>query len=299
MSVIVHPLTAVNDSPSYTADDYRHAVNPLMLPSDGSSFDGVQGVRYGSPSPLSKIDGLTVTIKPHCGTVSPWTGAGVYTYCITSETTVDIADSTNNYKIAVVVEDPSQSHGTVPRGKLQVFSAGTPDLNIPGLVIAKVSAGSVSDAAPMVRNSSVVVVGSVAQLDDIRVADGQEAVVLADDSHHVYADGKWRDSVETIHETWLGGEIDVVYGQSSCLVQVSNVKIGEGSWDHAIWPSVIRREYRPVFELSTPLSVNNGGSVTGLLSVDSDGHVIVKNMGASGSGDSRRGCICWPTRKQW
>ena len=299
MSVIVHPLTAVGGSPTYTADDYRHAVNPLILPSDGSSFEGVQGVRYGSPRPLSTIDGLKVTVKPHCGTVSPWTGLGGYTYCITSETTVNIADSTNDYKIAVVVEDPSQTHGTVPRGRLQVFTAGTPDSDIPGLVIAKVSAGSVSDTAPMIRNSSVIVVSSVDQLDGIRVADGQEAVVLADDSRHVYSDGRWRDSVETIHEDWLSGEINIIYGQSSCLVQVSNVRIGNDSWAYATWPSTIRSEYRPAVELATPLSVDNGGSVTGLLSIKSDGRVIVKNMGASGSGDNRRGNICWPTRKQW
>lgn len=299
MSVIVHPLTAMNGSPTYTADDYRHAVNPLLLPSDGSSFNGLQGVRYGSPRPLSTIDGLKVTVKPHCGTVSPWPGTGVYTYCITSAMTVNIADSTNDYKIAVVVEDPSQAHGKVPQGQLRTFTAGTPDSDIPGLVIAKVSAGSVSDAAPMIRNSSVIVVDSVAQLDDIRVANGQEAVVLADDSRHVYADGKWRDSVETVHEGWLGGEINIIYGQSSCMVQVSNVRITNGSWDYAIWPSTIRSEYRPVVELAAPLSVDNGGSVTGLLSVKSDGRVMIKNMGNNGSGDNRRGCICWPTRKQW
>lgn len=299
MSVIMHPLTAVNGSPTYTADDYRHAVNPLMLPSDGSSFDGVQGVRYGSPRPLSTIDGLKVTVKPHCGTVSPWAGAGGYTYCITSAMTVNIADSTNDYKIAVVVEDPSQSHGDVPRGRLRVFTAGTPDSDIPGLVIAKVSAGSVSDVAPMIRNGSVIVVDSTARLEDIKVAEGQEAVVLADDSRHVYTGGKWHDSVEVIREDWLGGEIDVIYGQSSCLVQVSNVRLGKGSWDSAVWPSVIKSEYRPVVELSSPLAVDNGGSVTGLITVNSDGRVIIKNMGSAGSDDNRRGNICWPTKKQW
>lgn len=299
MSVIVHPLTSLKGSPTYTADDYRHAVNPLMLPSDGSSFDGVQGVRYGSPRPLSTIDGLQVTVKPHCGTVSPWPGAGGYTYAITSDTTVDIADSTNDYKIAVVVEDPSLAQGSVPRGRLQVFTAGTPDSDIPGLVIAKVLAGSVSDVAPMIRNDSVIVVNSVDQLDDIGVVEGQEAEVLGDGSRHVYVDGKWRDSVETIHKEWLGGEINVIYGQSSCMVQVSNVRIENGSWAYAIWSSTIRSEYRPVVELTAPLSTDNGGSTTGLLSIKSDGQVIVKNMGGSGSGDSRRGSVCWPTRKQW
>ena len=105
MAIIMHPLTAKNDTPTYTADDYRHAINPLLVPSDGTAFNGLSGIRYGSPSPLVTVKGLTVTVKPHCGTISPWDGLGAYTYAITTNTTVQLADSTNNYKIAVTVED--------------------------------------------------------------------------------------------------------------------------------------------------------------------------------------------------
>ena len=124
MAIIMHPLTAQNGSPEYTADNYRHAINPLILPSDGTAFNGLSGIRYGSPSPLVTVSGLTVTVKPHCGTISPWNGLGAYTYAITTNTTVQLADSINDYKIAVTVEDPSQSHGTTPRGKIEVFTAG-------------------------------------------------------------------------------------------------------------------------------------------------------------------------------
>ena len=133
MAIIMHPLTAQNGSPEYTADDYRHAINPLLVPSDGTAFNGLSGIRYGSPSPLVTVSGLTATVKPHCGTISPWDGLGAYTYAITTNTTVQLADSTNDYKIAVIVEDPSQSHGTTPRGQLKVFTAGTPDSNINGV----------------------------------------------------------------------------------------------------------------------------------------------------------------------
>ena len=156
MAIIMHPLTAKNGSPEYTADDYRHAINPLLVPSDGTAFNGLSGIRYGSPSPLVTVSGLTATVKAHCGTISPWDGLGAYTYAITTNTTVQLADSTNNYKIAVTVEDPSQSHGTTPRGQLNVFTAGTPDSNINGLVIAEVNAGVVSDVAPMIRNSAIL-----------------------------------------------------------------------------------------------------------------------------------------------
>lgn len=194
MAIIMHPLTAKNGSPEYTADDYRHAINPLLVPSDGTAFNGLSGIRYGSPSPLVTVSGLTATVKPHCGTISPWDGLGAYTYAITTNTTVQLADSTNNYKIAVTVEDPSQSHGTTPRGQLKVFTAGTPDSNINGLVIAEVNAGVVSDVAPMIRNSAILMARDLTQLNTIDAVDGQEAVTMADNAHYVRNDGAWKSS---------------------------------------------------------------------------------------------------------
>lgn len=191
MAIIMHPLTALNGSPEYTADDYRHAINPLLVPSDGTAFNGLSGIRYGSPSPLVTVSGLTVTVKAHCGTISPWDGLGAYTYAITTNTTVQLADSTNDYKIAVTVEDPSQSHGTTPRGKVEVFTAGTPDSNINGLVIAKVNAGVASDVAPMIRNNAILMARDLEQLNTIDAVDGQEAVTMADDARYVRNGGKW------------------------------------------------------------------------------------------------------------
>lgn len=198
MAIIMHPLTAKNGSPEYTADDYRHAINPLLVPSDGTAFDGLSGIRYGSPSPLVTVSGLTATVKAHCGTISPWDGLGAYTYAITTNTTVQLADSTNNYKIAVTVEDPSQSHGTTPRGQLKVFTAGTSDSNINGLVIAEVNAGVVSDVAPMIRNSAILMARNLEQLNTIDAVDGQEAVTMADNVHYVRNDGAWKLKRKTI-----------------------------------------------------------------------------------------------------
>ena len=194
MAIIMHPLTAKNGSPEYTADDYRHVINPLLVPSDGTAFNGLSGIRYGSPSPLVTVSGLTVTVKPHCGTISPWDGLGAYTYAITTNTTVQLADSTNSYKIAVTVEDPSQSHGTTPRGKVEVFTAGTPDLNINGLVIAKINAGVASDTAPIIRNNAVLMARDLNQLNTIAAMDGQEAVTIADNAHYVRNGGAWKSS---------------------------------------------------------------------------------------------------------
>ena len=204
MAIIMHPLTAKNGSPEYTADDYRHAINPLLVPSDGTAFNGLSGIRYGSPSPLVTVSGLTATVKAHCGTISPWDGLGAYTYAITTNTTVNLADSTNNYKIAITVEDPSQSHGTTPRGKIEVFTAGTPDSKINGLVIAKVAAGVASDVAPMIRNSAILMARNLEQLNTIDAVDGQEAVTMADNVHYVRNSGTWvSDALKTSsHGGW-------------------------------------------------------------------------------------------------
>lgn len=299
MAIIMHPLTAQNGSPEYTADDYRHAINPLLLPSDGSAFNGLSGIRYGSPSPLVTVSGLTATVKPHCGTISPWDGLGAYTYAITTNTTVQLADSTNSYKVAVTVEDPSQSHGTTPRGQLKVFTAGTPDSNINGLVIAEVNAGVASDVAPMIRSNAILMARDLEQLNTITAMDGQEAVTIADNAHYVRSGGAWKTVLDTVSESWKGGRISVIYGESSCMVQVTSVKIGSGSWDSVDWGKKIKEGYRPPFEVSNPLVVANGASHTGFLVVTAGGVVSVKNMGASGSSDARNGSVCWPVERQY
>lgn len=217
MAIIMHPLTAKNGSPEYTADDYRHAINPLLVPSDGTAFNGLSGIRYGSPSPLVTVSGLTVTVKPHCGTISPWDGLGAYTYAITTNTTVQLADSTNGYKIAVTVEDPSQSHGTTPRGKIEVFTAGTPDSNINGLVIAEINAGVASDAAPMIRNNAILMARDLEQLNTIDAVDGQEAVTIADNVHYVRNGGMWKQK-NVVIDPYVG----ITFTRSDGQLQVNN-----------------------------------------------------------------------------
>lgn len=228
MAIIMHPLTAQNGSPEYTADDYRHAINPLLLPSDGTAFNGLSGIRYGSPSPLVTVSGLTATVNAHCGTISPWDGLGAYTYAITTNTTVRLADSTNDYKIAVTVEDPSQSHGTTPRGQLKVFTAGTPDSNINGLVIAEVNAGVASDVAPMIRNNAILMARDLTQLNTIDAMDGQEAVTIADNAHYVRNGGTWKSEGVVNHPYALAefrrsdGQLQVNNGMTLMQMTLSN-----------------------------------------------------------------------------
>lgn len=190
--IVLHPLTALNGAPSYTADDYRHVVNPFLFPSDGSAFGGVQGVRYGSPSPLATIDGLTVTVKPHCGTVRPWESTGSYTYAITEPMTVTVPDSTGDYKIVVAVYDPSLSHGDTPGAWLQSWDASVPDAQINGLVVARVTAGVVSDAAPKIHVDGTIEVNSWNQLIAVWTVDGVEAVISSNGQRYRRANNTWQ-----------------------------------------------------------------------------------------------------------
>lgn len=288
MAIIMHPLTAQNGSPEYTADDYRHAINPLLLPSDGTAFNGLSGIRYGSPSPLVTVSGLTATVKAHCGTISPWDGLGAYTYAITTNTTVQLADSTNDYKIAVTVEDPSQSHGTTPRGQLKVFTAGTPDSNINGLVIAKVNAGVVSDVAPMIRNSAILMARNLEQLNTIDAVDGQEAVTITDNAHYVRNDGKWKSS-DTPQEMivfanskvirpssntpnpvlYSPGELETLAREHGITGNLNSpcISVMNGDWNTtSIWVNGVMRQNNSILlNLSSALSANTPLRVNSLI----------------------------------
>ncbi|UWF80638.1 MAG: hypothetical protein [Bacteriophage sp.] len=189
--IVLHPLTALNGAPVYTADDYRHVVNPFLFPSDGSAFNCLQGVRYGSPVPLTTIDGLTVTVKPHCGVVCPWAGVGAYTYAITESMTVKVPDSTGDYYIVVASYDPSLAHGETPGAWLQSCPATTPVGEINGLVLARVTAGVASDVAPKLHADGTIQVRSLSQLLSISAANGVEAVVEETSGRYRRDGGVW------------------------------------------------------------------------------------------------------------
>lgn len=196
MALIAHPLTQLNGSPQYTADNYRKAVNALLTPSDGTAFGTVSGVRAGSPSPLLSISGTTVTVKPHAGVICPWTGVGAYTYVLDAQATVNVADSTGTYKIALVLSDPSQSHGSTPGILLQSFPASTADSAINGLVLGQVASGTANDTAPRILQQTIISVLNLATLNAFGASEGQRALVTSDgtvanNTEYVYRGGVW------------------------------------------------------------------------------------------------------------
>lgn len=299
MSIVMHPLTAVDGSPSYTADNFRHVVNPFLAPSDGTAFNCVSGVLYGAQSPLCVIDGLNVTVRPHCGIVSPWASVGPYTYAIVSSETVTIPGPAGNYKIAVIVEDPNHSHGSVPRGLVKVYPESSADDTIPGLVIAYVAAGVISDVAPVLHRNMLVEVANADRLNALSAADGQEALVSSTGTRYVKENGVWHDTLEVSTTNWLNGSLTLLYGADSCMVQVSGIQIDTGSWAEVSFPNNVKQGCRPAVDVSAALCVENGASSTGLLMVGTDGTIKVTNRGGTGSTGSRRGSVSWPISRRY
>lgn len=299
MAIIVHPLTAMGGVPAYTADDYRHVVNPLMVPSNGMPFDGLSGVRAGFSQPLVLLDGLTVTVNPHCGVACPWGGSGVYTYAITIPESVKIADSSLSYKIAIVVDDPSQTQAESSGGRIEAFVSNIPDSQIPGLVIALVTQGTVSVVAPILHQRMLVEVPEEGALKGLSVMEGQEALVSANGHRYVMEGGSWHDTVEGYSFPWRNGKVSIMYGSDVCMVQVTGVTLDSGSWASADFNIKVKKACRPTVEVSAPLCVENGASSTGLLCVGMDGTISVKNMGGTGSDGKRRGSVSWLVSRRY
>lgn len=190
--IVLHPLTALNGAPAYTADDYRHVVNPFLFPSNATAFNCVQGVREGVDYPMCSLDGLTVTVKPHCGVVAPWPEAGPYTYAITKPMTVNVPDSTGDYKIVIAVYDPSLSHGETPGAWLQSWPADIPNSEINGLVVARVTAGVISDVATRIMQDSTILVNDLTTLYNTPALNGQRAIVSPTGAEYKFIGGAWR-----------------------------------------------------------------------------------------------------------
>lgn len=298
-NLVMHPLTALNGSPAYTADNFRHVINPFLAPSDGTVFNRVSGILYGAASPLCVIDGLKVTVMPHCGIVSPWSDVGAYTYALMGKELVTVPSSTGLYKVAVTVEDPNNFHGAVPRGLVKVYPGSTADKTIPGLVIASVADGVVSDVAPVLHQSMLVEVANEDMLKAFPAADGQEALVTSTGHRYVKENKAWHDTLEVVTTSWLNGAITLLYGADSCTVQVSGIQIDANSWASVPFPTKVKPEYRPAVEVSAALCVENGASVTGLVIVTPDGTITITNRGGSGSTGSRRGSVSWPVSKRY
>ena len=167
MTFVIHPLTQQSGEPKYTANDFRLTVSNFLTAATGETFGAVQGVRSDSFDTHASMSGSTITVHPHSGIIAPWSGVGAYAYAITSDITVP-RPTTGDYYVVLVVEDPSQSHGSEPQGRVDLIPASTPRASIDGLVIAQTVGTSINDIATRLRNGTVIETVSKSELDLIK-----------------------------------------------------------------------------------------------------------------------------------
>ena len=206
MAIIVHPLTSVNNNPIYTADDYRHAVNSLLLPCDGSPFGSINGIRYTGTYPIVSVNGANVTIEEHAGFYAGWTAAGVYTYALTRVEHVTLPNIDDDFKIVVEISDPSQSHGDTPQGRLSLVKATVPDSNINGVILARVGGGIASETAIRVDAAGKLHAPSESVLLSTRAVEGTRAVVWPTGAEFERQSGQWVQTNKPFSMTAVWGD---------------------------------------------------------------------------------------------
>lgn len=230
MSIIVHPLTMQDDTPTYSAQNYRQTVNPMIYPSDGTLYGSVQGVRYGAASPLCSISNQVVTVQPHSGVINPWYGNGVYSYTLTEATTLDLTSEVSGlFKICIIVNDPSEGYGSTPSGELTYYSSAMDDINIPGIVLGECQireqSSVIEDSFVWLNPRTDILVNSSSQLNSLTgktsasgmgtpVVEGQTAVDLSDNTRYTYLNGSWVEQHTVAPKqlwsgTWSSGSITV------------------------------------------------------------------------------------------
>lgn len=204
MATILHPVTQISGSPSYTAQQIRRTVNPFIALSNNSPFDTVQGVRAGCGVLLS-ISGNTVTVKRHAGQLSPFSGYGIYHYSIDSDMQVTVPSLTASYKIAMVMSDKSLGQGTGNTITPTVLDYSTADSSVNGLVLGAVVNGTCSDTALRINPTQELMAFKLSDLPSLNMVEGQRALVTSDgdnNGEYTYMGGAWCSSYT--HQFWKG-----------------------------------------------------------------------------------------------
>ncbi len=259
MSIIVHPFTAGADGkPAYTADQYRRTNTVWLAPIDtttSAASTGVSGIRNEVNGPICTLSGSTITVKDHTGIVYPFKGGAPYTYFVQDET-VTLDSTTQSYKIALVVTDPSAGIGTTAGATIQAIPSTTPDSNINGLVLAQVVQGVVSDVAPRLLSGTIIQTQTLTALQQIKTTDGQKGRVATTSDTYTYLNGVWvADRVgpafedrEYILQNSIGDVRGSRYGKvAQVAVFISYpVNTTTGIWDIGTIP----KDWRPAEDVS-------------------------------------------------
>ena len=140
-------------------------------------------------------------------------------------------------------------------------------------------------------------------MDAFAALDGTKAVTLSDNAHYVRDGGSWKaasgfadDHFERVYDRWMGGMLEIYYGESSCSVHVSSAKPSMGS---STYSSTIRSGYIPSHEIFAPLLDFYALRDAAILSVNTYGRIAVRYMGSIESTTGISGSLCWSVPRQY
>lgn len=219
-------MTLGNDgNPKYSARDFRNMLNTFLAPSDGSGPINtvIEGVKLTSDQPICTVSGRTATIKTHIGILNPYPSAGPYTY-YSSDMPVTLPNTTQSWKIAVLIDDPSEGHGNSPQVRLETYPSSTPNSDIYGMVLAVVHDGIADDVAPRLLINPTLFVNDLSQLNGMTAVNGQKARIRNTTTEYEYRNGTW---VSTYKVAYIPAFITAWWHSSDLKM----VKIGDTvSW---------------------------------------------------------------------
>nr|UVM97193.1 MAG: hypothetical protein [Bacteriophage sp.] len=153
--------------------------------------------------------------------------------------TVNVPDSTGDYKIVVAAYDPSLSHGETPGAWLQSWPASIPDSDINGLVLARVTAGVISETALRIMQDSMLFASDQEAVFGTPALNGQRAVVLSTGAEYEVIKGLWRrvDDIQLDQGQWLKDWPGTKYrcSLSGNIASLSVKAVRGPEWDAKAW----------------------------------------------------------------
>lgn len=214
MTINAWPLDAVDGEPEYAGRELRQtSVSPFVTLGDvDRPLGALSGVRRGTPADTVTATSSEWTLHPHVGILDVEAAgeAGAYAYAVSASESGDIDSPDSSYAridlVGVQLSDPAEQDGTTVPGVEAVYVAGdpaatptAPDAPERFVTLAQLNVPKFDGGDPSVTWVAwEVAPGTPAaqtkdQLDSwTTAADGQRAIVLADNSEYVSSDGAWK-----------------------------------------------------------------------------------------------------------
>lgn len=97
-----------------------------------------------------------------------------------------------------------------------------------------------------------------------------------------------------ITELYNKGGWYIAYKAGVVYVQAANINTSADPWAVTSCPYIIPKRYCPRVQVNVPACSSNGGSWTGLMHIDTNGHIDMKNMGSDGTTEDRFAAASYP-----